>query len=398
MTDFSAWGYKAIYPQPGSSDGDKTDYPVPITIPYQSFMRSDFGDIRFALQDGTELSYSLEDYTASSSADFLVQVPSLPASPATTTIIVYAGNSSATTTSDPSKVYLLNDNATGTFTDKWTTITGTGSYGAETGKQAILLNHGSGNCMVRSNVQISVPFKAEFDLLASNRISQIQYCQVVNPTDNGQYYARIDLESGYKEVIGKNSSPIGSASDVFSSANTWVHCVLSVDQNGNHKWVVGGVTAATAVDTIYTSGYIVFAHDWGSGSGAVANVKISQYTAHPPPTGTIGGWTENSLIISTPPIQSILTVNTPQITIGGGIRITAPPIRLTSSINTPTPRAILTSPPITAVSTVIPPIIAFLMEVKAGVTYNPDAINDLKQDGVPCNISFNVTIGDQQYE
>lgn len=90
MTDFSAWDHKISYSQPGSVDGDKENYPVPITVQYNaSYMRSDFGDIRFVLQDGTELKYCIDNLVSGDHCDFLVVFPSLPASPTTTTIWVY---------------------------------------------------------------------------------------------------------------------------------------------------------------------------------------------------------------------------------------------------------------------------------------------------------------------
>lgn len=124
MTDFSVWGYKTSITITGSTDGILTNYPVPVTVAYQSFMKSNFGDIRFALEDGTELSYSLESYTAGSSANFLVKIPSLAASPATVTVVVYAGNPAVTTTSDPTSVCDLFDDFTGSSLDttKWNIV------------------------------------------------------------------------------------------------------------------------------------------------------------------------------------------------------------------------------------------------------------------------------------
>jgi hypothetical protein len=94
LTDFSSWGHKISYSQPGSSDGALTNNYVTITVAYQSFMNTDFSDVRFVLPDGTLLSHNRVSYTASSTAVFHVLIPSIPTNGIALTI--YAGNSSAT--------------------------------------------------------------------------------------------------------------------------------------------------------------------------------------------------------------------------------------------------------------------------------------------------------------
>ncbi len=59
LTDYSAWPYKNSILVYGSPDGAQTNYQVEVTIPYQSFMRSDFGDIRFTDIDGNDIPYHL---------------------------------------------------------------------------------------------------------------------------------------------------------------------------------------------------------------------------------------------------------------------------------------------------------------------------------------------------
>jgi len=99
----SGWNYYKEYKQPGSSDGELTDYQVTITVQMvEGKMRNDYGDIRFALEDSTEIPYHLVSYDASS-AVFVVKIPVLPI--AGSTLRMYYGNPDATTTSDPENVY-----------------------------------------------------------------------------------------------------------------------------------------------------------------------------------------------------------------------------------------------------------------------------------------------------
>jgi len=76
-----------------------TDYQVSVDATYDSDMQPDFDDIRFTDADGsTLLSYWRETYTASTSAIFWVNVPSVPAG--TKDIFMYYGNAAVSTTSD----------------------------------------------------------------------------------------------------------------------------------------------------------------------------------------------------------------------------------------------------------------------------------------------------------
>lgn len=103
------WQYRKSHEIEGSSAGAQTDYQIKIKIHYGSGTdsdedvylnekcRSDFGDIRFTKDDGeTLLDYWMEEKTDSDYAIFWVKIPSIPASPDSTTIYIYYGKSDAT--------------------------------------------------------------------------------------------------------------------------------------------------------------------------------------------------------------------------------------------------------------------------------------------------------------
>lgn len=92
-----------------------TNYQVKITVPYDTSMRSDFGDIRFTNSSGTLLSYWLEKRINSTSATFWVEVSSIPAS-SSTAVYMYYGNASVTTTSDGKDTFLFFDSFSGVAT------------------------------------------------------------------------------------------------------------------------------------------------------------------------------------------------------------------------------------------------------------------------------------------
>ena len=85
-----------------------SSYDVEMMVPYTSHMEANFGDIRFVADDNnTALSYWLNnDTTTSSTGDFWVLIPSLPAS-GTVNIYMYYGDSSATSTSNINATFPL---------------------------------------------------------------------------------------------------------------------------------------------------------------------------------------------------------------------------------------------------------------------------------------------------
>jgi hypothetical protein len=110
-----AW--KQIIPVSGSSEGDVVDYVMQLEVDYEEEkMRSDFGDIRFTLDDGTILTHNLVT-VQSNKAIFDIKIPFIPQNDQVN-VNIYAGNPDATTTSNPSATYLFYDDASEN-TDKW---------------------------------------------------------------------------------------------------------------------------------------------------------------------------------------------------------------------------------------------------------------------------------------
>ncbi|MEA1959341.1 MAG: DUF2341 domain-containing protein, partial [Chloroflexota bacterium] len=85
-----------------------TDYQVNIPVTYTSCMNADFSDLRFKDSSGTILSYWIESYVASTSAQVWVKVPSITAS-GTTTIYMYYGNAAASSASNGEDTFIFFD-------------------------------------------------------------------------------------------------------------------------------------------------------------------------------------------------------------------------------------------------------------------------------------------------
>jgi RHS repeat-associated protein len=124
----------------GSTVGAQSDYPVMLTVHYGSGSdsgrniytggrcQSDFGDIRFTSSDGvSELSYWMQEKTDSDQATIWVNVPSIPASPSSTSIyIYYDAQTTVSTTSSGEDVFLFYDHFTGdSLNAQWSDTQGT---------------------------------------------------------------------------------------------------------------------------------------------------------------------------------------------------------------------------------------------------------------------------------
>jgi len=152
----SGWQYRKSHEIQGSTASAVTNYQIRITVHYGSGTdsgehvylngkcRSDFGDIRFTKSDGvTVLDYWLEEYTSGDKATFWVEVPSIPASPDTTTIYIYYGNPTATTTSNGKATFLFFDDFDGGRLD-WSVESfniNVGGYFPEYGKATLATDY-----------------------------------------------------------------------------------------------------------------------------------------------------------------------------------------------------------------------------------------------------------------
>lgn len=107
----------------------QSNYPTKLTISYDSDMKADFSDIRFANSSGTALSYWVENKTDSSSATVWVKVDSL-AGGGTTDIYMYYGNSASSSESNGNNVFQFFDdfNSGSVDSSKWDFLGGGSSY------------------------------------------------------------------------------------------------------------------------------------------------------------------------------------------------------------------------------------------------------------------------------
>jgi len=119
--NYRDWLYYDYFTITGNGTAE-TDYPIEKTILYSvGMMNTDFSDLRFVDENGTELNYGIYSKTDSDTATFIIELPVLPATPDTARIYVYTGNPNALSQSNLNDVVLFYDNFSGTVLDneKW---------------------------------------------------------------------------------------------------------------------------------------------------------------------------------------------------------------------------------------------------------------------------------------
>jgi len=115
------WFYAKSYTITGGT-GTLTDARVLLHMDYVSGdMKNDFSDIRFTLTDGTSLDYEIAYKLDADECYFIITVPTLPATPTTTTIYAYSGNFTVQTSANTliETVYNWLDGTLSPWTSEW---------------------------------------------------------------------------------------------------------------------------------------------------------------------------------------------------------------------------------------------------------------------------------------
>jgi hypothetical protein len=276
------WTKYQTIPINGSSDGELTDYQVEITVPFQSGMKSDFGDIRFLDSDMvTLLPYHLVSYTANTSAIFVVKIPVIPT--IGKNIRIYFGNSTATTTSDPDNVYLLYDDLS---SDEFL------NYGSATHSVANnqLTVGGTEGIVYHPGLSLSGDFILEF-----NQIS---------PT-SGNYWMEIVLlttgnRRGYLHITDGAYYGNGSSWSLIKSVTaiprgTGVKHIKFRKIGNNYKIFVDDVEKDSFSHSTLTNGYLGFRTELSKTFVYSGPIKVYKTTTNPPGVGTFGSVVDFSL-------------------------------------------------------------------------------------------------------
>jgi hypothetical protein len=288
-----------------------TAYQVKVDVTYDSYMKSNFDDIRFTDADGsTLLSHWRESYTASASATFWVKVPSVPSG--NKTIYMYYGNASASSASDGDATFVFFDDFSGDLS-KWnihidTDVAITSSYGNPAPSLEI-----SGGSTSSPYGFAAIGSDATYSTFQNGIIEADVYPATValpeiifrgNYASNTGYKGRWDCRTGTESPWMKPPysgwAAFGTAVTRFGIANQWQKAKLVI--NGSAFTIYSNDSLKSSVtDTQYSGpGEIGLANHYGT-YARFDNVRVRKYVS-PEPTASLGS--EESMYVSPGTIAS----------------------------------------------------------------------------------------------
>lgn len=286
----------------GSSYYDS--YPVKITVPYVSGMKSDFSDVRFTLPDAlTPLCIYRYSYTASSTADFYINYPTCNSAKS---LFMYYGNSAATLHSNIDSVFPFaddfNDNTINT--NKWQIVSGGGGSIAENSGIIRITSDGTNRIYLRSKNQFTTPYIFEFKARRSENIEAV-FCwdgqvtpSVADVPYTGYHFQYAGWVSPTRFILNKqvNGTTIPLATYNITLNTSWHDYKIEVSKSGNAnviKIYLDGsqIITSTDADNPLNTGYFgLTARETPAALNADYDfVRCLPYMATRPAQGTVAG-------------------------------------------------------------------------------------------------------------
>jgi hypothetical protein len=289
----SGWTKRKKIAVAGSTAGAQTNYQVEVTVAYDSDMQADFDDIRFTKSDGSAaLDFWLESKTNSVTADFWVEIDSIPASPNTVDIYFYYGNSSASSASNGVNTFLFFDDfKTNTIATKWQVASGTWSI--DTGNER-LVSDSTGDTFIKANFSEPNDWVIDVDTYFTNDNNWGSIFGRFQDTNN-LYAGQLCLGGGADnisivEVTGGSWVYLtGAYLEKDYALSTWYH--IKFQASGSDFDIWEGATHLSGSDSTLSSGDVGL---HGGNNGATAydiyfkTYRVRKFASPEPSVGTAG--------------------------------------------------------------------------------------------------------------
>jgi hypothetical protein len=269
-------------------------------------IRSDLGDIRFKDSSGNDLSYWIENNTASA-ARIWVKVPSIPAS-GSTTIYMYYRNSSATTTSNGTATFIFFDDfeaytaGQALPTTKWAYQTAGWKIYQDTIGKVVRYEGGSSVSEARAinNVNVTGGFAVEGLVKSeSGKDAGLMICATsdTSTTYGYDYYIGWGWNSGTHAVIyyfeGSSYTILASTSNAVPT--TYTRTTVTHTSSGLMKLIRDGRVLVSATHTTYTGGFVGIVTWYDSYPSSYWDWIAVRNYVDPEPTVSIGSEEEELL-------------------------------------------------------------------------------------------------------
>ena len=250
----------------GSTDGVYSNIVLgPITVSYDSDMKSDFSDVRFMLWDGSQLvslSHGIFSKTNGSTATFYVRVPSLPASPDVTTLYMVYGNPNASSIANMAGILTYWDD----FED--------GKY---TGRTAPYKNWSVG--YGTASIVSSGALYGSYSLRHIGNGSSTSWNHVWIPETSTKYIARFSFQPATIGTAGNDpyfmlfQARFVDSSNYLLVQTYWTGSVQTIELRKNEAGTVTTLASATLKSTkLTTSDFYQF---WIKDTGSYFQMGIS---------------------------------------------------------------------------------------------------------------------------
>ena len=329
----SSWNYRAEVDIAGTGTA-LSNYQISLSVPYNSNMEANFGDVRFVASDNaTVLNYWMTNEISSSSATFWIEVPSISAS-GNTKIYMYFGNSSALTTSNIHTTFIFGDDfADPAYTDEhivpWTGGAATQGVVMENGAPVYEMSGDNTNTDDTDRAEpiaqisntdgslMSLPanYIAEDDIESFVQNGNI-FFNARYLTVNWKYEQTLDFEYNQvveNKVVNTVWTNLGITSLGYQAAtNTWYDFKSVVLANGSATTLQTYVNGTQIGPNISDSdlpyptysglAFLTFSVNGAFHSG-FEDVRVRQYTAVEPSVA-LGSITQNSATLSNLTISS----------------------------------------------------------------------------------------------
>ncbi len=278
-----------------------TDFQVRIELNAENFdfsrAKPDGSDVRFALPDGTQLPYWIEEWNAENQhAVVWVKVPEIP--PGGTTIYMYYGNPSATSQSDGSAVFPIF-----AYADTGWDTTGYDTYHSGIHASASVQSDGlhaslnsSDNDTVGRYVMPAYDWELHIwgkitDKAAGNaQLGVFLWNGEESPNDEG-YLLRWLYDGGNERIhiskIHSDTSETGLASKYVSDDPT-VGGEMVMRKVGSTYYIRVGSNEISATDTTYSPSYIGLVVAYDAGVDVWYRYMYLRKYADPEPTAAVG--------------------------------------------------------------------------------------------------------------
>jgi len=303
------WNYRQQFTVNGSADGALTNYQIKLTVHKGSFWfslgsdvftnnncKDDFSDLRFTALDGTTpLDYWIESYTAGDSATVWVEVPSIPASPGSTSLYIYYGNPSATSASNGANTFIFFDDfQDGDYTNNPTWAVNTGSFSAANG----YLEHTSsfiGPDISSGAISIpaGTPIMMEYDSMWTSTFCIMNWAGLKDSMGNTMLGAHgVHCDYSGLHGLGLYYNNTSTAQDyVYQdiASGTWHHFSISFDGASYSLDYDHGINGFTIDAPAYANNIVdISLGGWQHQSGSrFDNFRIRKYASSEP---SLGGW------------------------------------------------------------------------------------------------------------